>query len=453
MASPISRTTTWSSTSTSLQATTPADARLRSRRECAGRARARRGLHRARASARREDSKFRALLQAVASVVERGRRGEGSGKLVIFTESLVTQDYLRELPDRERPVSRRGDHALSRRQRPPARAAGARALGGRGRRQATPRIAPSARHRGAAGAGPRVQAPAREVLISTEAGAKGLNLQFCDTVVNYDLPWNPQRIEQRIGRCHRYGQKRDVTVINFLAQDNEAAAPDVRDPEPEARAVRHRARRLRPGAAPRRRADAPRCWSAPSAPSSRRAAPDLRARAHARRGRRPSCAQLRDQRWRGARALRGERNTHGRAHRERASTRRCSGVFAKRQDELPGALAELDADLRATSSPRYLDAAVGAAGAGRWRRAGRFLPQSSRRGASGGASRGARALPIGAAGGTDESAAPRSSARPGGSRSRRATRARRRAGGDPRARREALAELVGSRGRRGRLRS
>ena len=61
-----------------------------------------------------------------------------------------------------------------------------------------------------------------QVFISTEAGAKGLNLQFCDTIVNYDLPWNPQRIEQRIGRCHRYGQQHDVTVINFLASDNEA---------------------------------------------------------------------------------------------------------------------------------------------------------------------------------------------------------------------------------------
>jgi hypothetical protein len=60
------------------------------------------------------------------------------------------------------------------------------------------------------------------IFISTEAGAKGLNLQFCDTIINYDLPWNPQRIEQRIGRCHRYGQQHDVTVINFLAADNEA---------------------------------------------------------------------------------------------------------------------------------------------------------------------------------------------------------------------------------------
>jgi uncharacterized membrane-anchored protein YhcB (DUF1043 family) len=60
------------------------------------------------------------------------------------------------------------------------------------------------------------------IFISTEAGAKGLNLQFCDTIINFDLPWNPQRIEQRIGRCHRYGQEHDVTVINFLAADNEA---------------------------------------------------------------------------------------------------------------------------------------------------------------------------------------------------------------------------------------
>jgi SNF2 family DNA or RNA helicase len=60
------------------------------------------------------------------------------------------------------------------------------------------------------------------VLVCTEAGAKGLNLQFCETIINYDLPWNPQRIEQRIGRCHRYSQQRDVTVVNFIARDNEA---------------------------------------------------------------------------------------------------------------------------------------------------------------------------------------------------------------------------------------
>ena len=58
------------------------------------------------------------------------------------------------------------------------------------------------------------------ILISTEAGAEGLNLQFCSLVINYDLPWNPQRVEQRIGRCHRFGQKFDVTVINFINNSN-----------------------------------------------------------------------------------------------------------------------------------------------------------------------------------------------------------------------------------------
>lgn len=63
------------------------------------------------------------------------------------------------------------------------------------------------------------------ILIATEAAAEGINLQFCNLVVNYDMPWNPQRIEQRIGRCHRYGQKYDVVVVNFLNKEN---AADVR---------------------------------------------------------------------------------------------------------------------------------------------------------------------------------------------------------------------------------
>ena len=61
-----------------------------------------------------------------------------------------------------------------------------------------------------------------EIMIATEAGAEGINLQFCSLVVNYDMPWNPQRIEQRIGRCHRYGQKHDVVVVNFVNQSNAA---------------------------------------------------------------------------------------------------------------------------------------------------------------------------------------------------------------------------------------
>lgn len=60
------------------------------------------------------------------------------------------------------------------------------------------------------------------IMIATEAAAEGINLQFCSLVINYDLPWNPQRVEQRIGRCHRYGQQHDVVVINFLNERNEA---------------------------------------------------------------------------------------------------------------------------------------------------------------------------------------------------------------------------------------
>ncbi|MEK6589763.1 MAG: helicase-related protein, partial [Nitrospinota bacterium] len=61
-----------------------------------------------------------------------------------------------------------------------------------------------------------------EIFLTTEAGGEGINLQFCNTVINYDLPWNPQRVEQRIGRCHRYGQKNDVIVVNFINRKNAA---------------------------------------------------------------------------------------------------------------------------------------------------------------------------------------------------------------------------------------
>src|SRR5690606_8530282 len=59
-----------------------------------------------------------------------------------------------------------------------------------------------------------------DIMIATEAAAEGINLQFCSMIVNYDLPWNPQRVEQRIGRCHRYGQEYDVVVVNFINAAN-----------------------------------------------------------------------------------------------------------------------------------------------------------------------------------------------------------------------------------------
>ncbi|MTK11490.1 MAG: SWF/SNF helicase family protein, partial [Clostridiaceae bacterium] len=58
-----------------------------------------------------------------------------------------------------------------------------------------------------------------QVLISTEAGGEGRNLQFCNAILNYDLPWNPMAIEQRIGRIHRVGQERDVHIFNLEAKD------------------------------------------------------------------------------------------------------------------------------------------------------------------------------------------------------------------------------------------
>lgn len=58
-----------------------------------------------------------------------------------------------------------------------------------------------------------------QVLISTDAGGEGLNLQFCHVIVNYDLPWNPMKLEQRIGRVDRIGQKHVVRALNFALQD------------------------------------------------------------------------------------------------------------------------------------------------------------------------------------------------------------------------------------------
>ena len=113
-------------------------------------------------------------------------------KAVVFTEFRRTQDYLRDL------LQSRG-HSVT-------------CLSGD------------------AGSADRRQALVDEfrdrsrILLMTEAGAEGLNLQFCNLVVNYDLPWNPQRVEQRIGRCHRYGQSRDVLVVNFLNRQNAADA-------------------------------------------------------------------------------------------------------------------------------------------------------------------------------------------------------------------------------------
>ena len=171
-----------------------------------------------RARALPHDGKADSLVKAVRLVMA---RPEDRRKVVIFTESLTTQDYLRRLLLEQTELVD-ADITLFRGVNDSARALGALGVW---REEVEPDIAPHLRPSTTVAVRLALVHEFRTrsvVLISSEAGAKGLNLQFCDTVVNYDLPWNPQRIEQRIGRCHRYGQKRDVTVINFLAKDNEA---------------------------------------------------------------------------------------------------------------------------------------------------------------------------------------------------------------------------------------
>jgi SNF2 domain-containing protein/helicase-like protein len=175
-----------------------------------------------RARALPTDSKANALLRAIRLIAEQAEHGKSSGKVVVFTESLTTQDYIRELLLADGVVGD-GDITLFRGDNDTPRAAIARdrwfeEVG----RHLPPESRPSPDVAIRLALVHEFRTRPHGIFISTEAGAKGLNLQFCDTVINYDLPWNPQRIEQRIGRCHRYGQRRDVTVINFLARDNEA---------------------------------------------------------------------------------------------------------------------------------------------------------------------------------------------------------------------------------------
>ena len=56
-----------------------------------------------------------------------------------------------------------------------------------------------------------------QVLVATEAAGEGINLQVCNILFNYDIPWNPNRLEQRMGRIHRYGQRKDCLIFNFVA--------------------------------------------------------------------------------------------------------------------------------------------------------------------------------------------------------------------------------------------
>ena len=138
-------------------------------------------------------------------------------KAVIFTESRRTQEYLFRILEQTEFAGK--VHALQRHEQRPQLQGDLPALAGTARRH-RPHLRLA--QRGHAGRLVEYFRDEAAILIATEAAAEGINLQFCNLVVNYDLPWNPQRIEQRIGRCHRYGQKFDVVVVNFLNKNNAA---------------------------------------------------------------------------------------------------------------------------------------------------------------------------------------------------------------------------------------
>ncbi|WP_251553979.1 SNF2-related protein [Neobacillus muris] len=163
------------------------------------------------------DTKSEALLKALTIGFDRMRELDANKKALIFTESKRTQEYLKEFLEAN---GYKGKIVL---------------FNGTNsdkesteiykqwveKNQNTGRISGSkiADKRNALIEYFRDEA---EIMIATESASEGVNLQFCSLLINYDLPWNPQRIEQRIGRCHRYGQKFDVVVINFINQRNQA---------------------------------------------------------------------------------------------------------------------------------------------------------------------------------------------------------------------------------------
>ena len=163
------------------------------------------------------DTKTRALLIALKVGFKKMAAMGAAQKAVIFTESRRTQTYLKEFLDASGfagkvvlfngtnadPDSTRIYERWVEKNQDNGRVSGSRAV--------NVRTAIIEHFRDEA-----------SLMVATEAAAEGINLQFCSLVINFDLPWNPQRIEQRIGRCHRYGQQHDVVVINFLNENNAA---------------------------------------------------------------------------------------------------------------------------------------------------------------------------------------------------------------------------------------
>lgn len=160
------------------------------------------------------NSKGEALIRALKSLFEKANKQKWPQKAVVFTESRRTQEYLIDL-FKQNGISYTQFNGSN-------NSSEAREIFKRWSKEY-----PEAAATGSVSANMRQALISdfkknKQILLTTEAGAEGLNLQFCNIIVNYDLPWNPQRVEQRIGRCHRYGQEYDVIVANFLNTRNRA---------------------------------------------------------------------------------------------------------------------------------------------------------------------------------------------------------------------------------------
>ena len=140
-------------------------------------------------------TKLRAILQ------EEGIFGDPRTKLLIFTEHKDTLDYLAGDGRDERPLGKLREWGLTLTQIHGSMKIGDRDMPGS-------RIYAEREFRESA-----------QVLVATEAAGEGINLQFCWLMINFDIPWNPVRLEQRVGRIHRYGQEKDCLIFNFVAQN------------------------------------------------------------------------------------------------------------------------------------------------------------------------------------------------------------------------------------------
>lgn len=163
------------------------------------------------------DTKSRTLLTSLENGFAEMEKMEAARKALIFTESRRTQTYLKAFLEAH---GYTGEIVLFSGTNTDAEAKAAYTAWLEANRE-TGRITGSRQIDMRAALVDRFRDDAT-IMIATEAAAEGLNLQFCSLLVNYDMPWNPQRVEQRIGRCHRYGQKHDVVVINFLNERNAA---------------------------------------------------------------------------------------------------------------------------------------------------------------------------------------------------------------------------------------